>query len=201
VSLDLTVWRSYHEIPKRSLAGKPSTYLELASLAQSGDTSVPKFKVVHGPSPSYVVIKGLHGALKDLMAEGPERAIRRHRVAGRALRAGVRAMGFEVLAAEATAAPNCTVVLLPGETCEVRAISDKMVREHGIAIALGSSSRDVLGYVGIRVGTMGFVADQGHVIGLLAALEKVLASVGYKLSIGAGVPAAQEVFANDANEP
>jgi aspartate aminotransferase-like enzyme len=125
VSLDLTVWRSYHEIPKRSLAGKPSTYLELASLAQSGDTSVPKFKVVHGPSPSYVVIKGLHGALKDLMAEGPELAIHRHRVAGRALRAGVRAMGFEVLAEEAAAAPNCTVVLLPGETCEVRTISDK----------------------------------------------------------------------------
>jgi len=195
VSLDLTVWRAYHEIPKRSLAGKPSTYLELASLAQSGDASIPKFKVVHGPSPSYVVIKGFHGALKDLMAEGPDNAFRRHRVAGQAIRTGVRAMGFEVLADESVAAPNCTVVVLPGETCEVRTICDKMVREHGIALALGSASREVLGYVGIRLGNMGFVADERYVIPLLAGLEGVLGSMGYEVRVGAGVQAAREVFA------
>jgi len=194
VCLDLTVWRAYHEIPRRSLAGRPSTYMELASLAEGGDESVPTFKVVHGPSPSKTIIRGLHGALVDLMAEGPDNSFQRHQVAGRAIRAAVRAMGLEVLAEESAAAPNCTVIVLPGDYCEVRPICDRLLNRHGIAIGLGSSSRDVLGYVGIRVGNMGFVAAPQYVIPLVNALEETLSWAGYDVPTGAGVRAAEGVY-------
>ena len=181
-------------IVKRSLSGKPSTYFELAGDKENSDQSIPKFKATHGPSPSYIIIKGLHASLKAIMKEGPDKVYKRHAVAGKAIREAVRAMGFQVLAGEDNAAPCCTVILLPGEVCEVRAICQKMQEEHGIAIGLGSSKKEILGYVGIRVGHMGFVADQRFVLPLIAALENVLFEAGYEVNMGMGVEAARTVF-------
>lgn len=185
--LDLLYWRHYHRGVRQAQA---HWYDEGPS-----DPALSRYKAVHGPSPSYVLMKALKASLDEIMEEGLENVLRRHRIAARALRAGIRAMGLQTLASEENAAPNATCVVVPGERFDVRRFMRLMWEEHGIATAGGSPSREAQGYVGFRVGTMGFVAAPTSVYAFLSALEQVLPRMGYTVKIGAALPAAQAVFA------
>jgi aspartate aminotransferase-like enzyme len=138
---------------------------------------------------------GLKAALDEIEEEGLENVLRRHRIAAKALRAGVRAMGLQTLASEENAAPDATCVVVPGDHFEVRKFMRMMWEEYGIATAGGSPSRAVGEYAGFRVGCMGFVAAPESILPFLAALEEVLPRMGYEVGHGVALPAAQAVFA------
>ena len=185
--LDLLYWRHYHESVRHARARWFEDGIS--------DPALSHYKAVHGPSQSYVLMKALKAALDEIVEEGLENVLRRHRVAAKALREGVRAMGLQTLACEENAAPDATCVIVPGERFAVRQFMRVMWEEFGIATAGGSSSMESQGYVGFRVGTMGFVATPESVFAFLSALEQVLPRMGYAIKTGAALPAAQRVFA------
>ena len=159
--------------------------------AAAVDTSVTAYKAAHGPSQSYSLLLALQGSLREIVREGPERVIARHAAAGRALRAGVRAMGLEVLADESIAASCATCVVMPGASFPTHEYMRTVWREHGIATAGGSQEVGEMGYAGSRVGLMGFVANLDSVCALLLAMERVLPRYGVPVQPGCAVAAAR----------
>ena len=125
---------------------------------------------------------GLNAALKAIVAEGLKQVYKRHAVAARAVRTGVRAMGIQVLAKEKNAAPISTCLVFP-EPVDWTALASKMFLEHDIALASG-----------FRIGTMGQSACSDHVLAALTGLERALMELGH--SVTSGVEEAQEVFSS-----
>jgi len=179
ICMDLTVWRAYHQGVRRAYAAaRGEGRVEDVAIAAAR-------KTVHGPSPSYVLVKGLKAALDEVFEEGPERVFWRHRVAARAVREAVRALGLGVKAKrEEIAAPACTKVVWP-EGLDVGKLGKLLQEKYGVAIG------------GDRIGTMGFVARPQYVLPTIYALEQALREMGVDVPVGAGVEAATRVFAEE----
>ena len=65
------------------------------------------------------------------------------------------------------------------------------------AIEIGTSFGPLHGRIW-RIGTMGYNARKDAVLTTLAALEQVLRAEGHRLTAGAGVGAARDVYSEDA---
>jgi alanine-glyoxylate transaminase/serine-glyoxylate transaminase/serine-pyruvate transaminase len=167
--LDLTVWKDYHDGVAAAYAG--GTWSDISTATR---------KAIHGPSPSYTLVAGLHAALEALFDEGPERVFERHRVAARAVREGIRAMGLKVLADETVAAPISTRLVF-SESIDWTTLASRMLAEQGIALASG-----------FRIGTMGQSASRDAVLATLDGLERVLRKLGYP--VRSGGEAARAIF-------
>jgi aspartate aminotransferase-like enzyme len=141
-------------------------------------------------------ILALGEAVKIALREGLQNRFKRHYVAGKAVRQGVRAMGLSVLPKEEDAAGTVTAVKVPMDTEDK--IRSLMMREFNIMIggSLGGLVKGEEPYGKgelIRIGHMGLVASPEYIVPTLAALEKVLLETGFDVE-GSGVEAAMEVF-------
>ena len=187
--LDLVTWRRWHHgqeqaraMARGEAAPEPIANGDSAEDSSAVDTSVTAYKAAHGPSQSYSLLLALQGALREIVEEGPDRVIARHAAAGRALRAGVRAMGLRVLADERIAASCSTCVVMPGDTFPTQDYMQTVWREYGIATAGGSQAVGEMGYAGSRIGLMGFVANLDSVCAILSAMEQVLPRYGVSVT-------------------
>ena len=180
--LDLMTWKKWHQSVR---AERDSSQV---------DSSYTEYKCVHGPSGSYTLLNALRASLEEILREGESDVLKRHESAGKALRAGIRAMGLEVLAAEEDAAPCSTCVVMPGNQFDVQRYMQTVHRDYGIATAGGSAVVEKNGYAGSRVGLMGFVARPDSVFRLLAAMEDVLPDFGINIMRGRAEAAAQTVY-------
>ena len=188
--LDLLYWRRYHQ----GVVDGIKTWG-----ANSGvDASFSEYKSVHGPSQSYVLIKALNAALDEILAEGLDNVVERHKLTAKALRAGLRAMGLRILASEKNAAPDATCAVLPGDSFDVKYFMRSLWENYGIATAGGSPEVEQQGYAGFRVGTMGLVAQPESIYALLAAIEIVLPQMGYQIKRGIALSTAQAEFSGIA---
>jgi pyridoxamine---pyruvate transaminase len=136
-------------------------------------------------TPSVVDVHGVEAAADELLAEGLEASFARHALAGRACRAGVRAMGLELWPrAEQLAAPCVTAVALPDGLTDTR-VRDECRSRYGVMIS-GSQGAGNL----VRIGHMGPTARSLYPVVGLAALGRTLADLGVRVAIGEGVEAA-----------
>ncbi len=178
--LDLSVWRRYHEVKVKAMnrawrEGKPQPR--------------PMGRAPHEVSPSGPVVRGLHGALDDIFAEGLAHVRRRHQVCSAAVRAAVRALGLRLVAgSDEIAAPSVTVAYLPAGVYE-RDFRAYLMQETGVVVANGEIGDD-----NIRIGTMGWGAQKHFVLTTLQALEKALAHFGWRFKPGCGVAAGRAAF-------
>jgi (S)-ureidoglycine-glyoxylate aminotransferase len=124
------------------------------------------------------------------LAEGHERAFRRHALAGAALVAGIDAMGLAVFGDRANKMPNVTGVHIPDGVAGDR-VRAAMLTDFNIEI--GTSFGPLHGKIW-RIGTMGVNARKDAVLTTLGALEAVLAGEGCKLPRGAAVDAARSDY-------
>jgi len=141
-------------------------------------------------TPAVSIVVGLREVLRMLEAEGLGNVLRRHDRLARATRAGVEALGLRLFA-RATPSPALTAVHAPAGV-DSEAIVAAFSADHNITIAGGQG--EMKGQV-FRLGHMGYAAEF-DVIVALAALEQVLAGLGQPVDFGAGVRAAQKVFAD-----
>ncbi|PFG18750.1 pyridoxal-phosphate-dependent aminotransferase family protein [Serinibacter salmoneus] len=125
-----------------------------------------------------------------ILAEGREAVIARHQLAGRAMLAGVVAMGLEVFGDVAHKMSNVVAVEIP-EGVPGDAARAAMLTDYGIEI--GTSFGPLHGRVW-RIGTMGYNARRDAVLTTLAALESTLGRFGFAVAPGAGVAAASEIL-------
>ena len=105
-----------------------------------------------------------------------------------ATRSSVKALGLELFASDA-GSDVVTAVKIPAGLDGEKLV--KTMRDtYGVTIAGGQS--ELKGKV-FRIAHMGFIEEFDIIVGI-SCLEKVLAQMGYKFNLGAGVRAAEEVF-------
>ena len=136
--------------------------------------------------------QALGAAARLILEEGLEHRFRRHAVAGRAFRAGLDAMRLSMFA-EASLVSNTVSCFRAPEGVDPSAVVSHMRQRHGILIGTGL---DRIRTSTLRVGHMGITASPLYVLPTLSALEMTLRDLGYRSEAGAGVAAAQAVFAS-----
>ena len=148
-------------------------------------------------TPAVTLFMALDVALEMIFEEGLERVFARHAVLARAARAGIEALGLERFGPADERANVVTVAALPAAIDGAKL--PKLMRDrYGITVAGGQ---------GHLKGTIVRIAHCGYfgafdIIVALSALEISLRELGHDSEPGAGVAAAQAVFASaGAPEP
>ncbi|GAB3603173.1 pyridoxal-phosphate-dependent aminotransferase family protein [Microbacterium aureliae] len=136
------------------------------------------------------MLYGARECARLLLSEGRDAVIRRHRVAGAAMLAGVQGLGLEVFGDVAHKMTNVVAVEIP-EGVAGDAARQAMLEDFGIEI--GTSFGPLHGRVW-RIGTMGYNARKDAVLTTLAALESVLRRFGARVAPGGGVDAATDIY-------
>lgn len=131
-------------------------------------------------------------AVRLVLDEGLAHRFRRHEVAAAALRAGLEAMALEMFPDPSVWSNTVSCVRTPAHV-EPEAVVSRMRHDHGILIGTGLAE---LRTSTLRIGTMGITSTPQYVLPTLSALELALRDLGYKADPGAGVAAAQRVFAD-----
>jgi aspartate aminotransferase-like enzyme len=137
------------------------------------------------------IVLGLEKVLSLIESEGRENVYRRHATASRACRAGLRALGFQLLA-ESHPSPGVTGGF-PPEGVNADELRATLLKESGIRIAGG---QDHLKGKIIRIGHMGSFAPS-HIIGTISALEKALLTCGAEFVPGAGIEVVQNAYSEN----
>jgi alanine-glyoxylate transaminase/serine-glyoxylate transaminase/serine-pyruvate transaminase len=142
---------------------------------------------------SMPMIYALREALRVVLEEGLESRFRRHQRNAAALKAGLKALGFGVLAPEGFQTDALTAALVPTEIDELR-VRQSLLGEYGIEIGGGFGA--LAGKIW-RIGLMGESSQGSNVITLLQALETLLAKEEFEVRSGSAIAAAQDVLAKD----
>ncbi|MFS8533570.1 MAG: alanine--glyoxylate aminotransferase family protein [Limnochordales bacterium] len=141
-------------------------------------------------TPAVTLVFALQEALAMLAEEGLENSFARHRLMRDMVRAGIKALGLPLWTDERWASPTVTAVEgAPG--LEVEPFR-KLVRDR-FGVELAGGQGELKGRI-FRIGHMGY-AGPLDMIAALAAIEQGLAASGFPVKLGAGVAAAQEVWA------
>jgi len=137
-------------------------------------------------TPPVSLVAALDVALGLLLEEGLEAAFERHVRLGRAARAGVKAMGFELFSPDEDRSAVVTAVRSPESAEIVKALRDRF----GITLAGGQG--DLKGKI-FRIGHIGWF-DVFDITTALAAIEIVSAELGLDIERGVAVTAALEAY-------
>lgn len=159
----------------------PSYYFDLLKAKKRYDGS--------GDSPftsAVSLLYGLHESLTIMFEEGYKQRVERHRRLGRITRAGYLGMGLELLADPDYYSNTVTAVKYP------QGIKDSefrgLIRRFGILIAGGQGP--VKGKI-FRTNHMNICVER-DVLTTMALVEVTLKQLGFPVSLGSGVSAAQE---------
>ena len=134
----------------------------------------------------------LRESLRMMMEEGIENRIQRHAKAAAALRAGLEALGLDLLADPDYRLNPLTTVGIP------EGIDDAQVRAtllNDYSIEIGGGLGEFRGKAW-RIGLMGDSARDRNVLALLSALEQILNENGYEVAFGSSLAAAQKALAS-----
>lgn len=136
------------------------------------------------------MLYGARECARVLLLEGRDEVIARHELAGRAMLAGVQALGLTVFGDVAHKMNNVVAVEIPegvpGDEARGALLTD-------FGIEIGTSFGPLHGRVW-RIGTMGYNARQDAVLTTLAALEAVLRRYRVAMPVAGGVDAAADVY-------
>jgi alanine-glyoxylate transaminase / serine-glyoxylate transaminase / serine-pyruvate transaminase len=151
-------------------------YLDMDLLAAYWDER----RVYHHTAP-ISMIYALHQALALVLEEGLEQRWARHEQNGRALQAGLEAMGLGLHADEGYRLPVLTTVKIPDGVNDGE-VRGALLKRYGIEV--GGGLGELKGKVW-RVGLMGESSAPGNVLLFLSALGKLLREHGFHADIRA----------------
>ena len=134
----------------------------------------------------------LRESLRMMMEEGIDNRIRRHARVASALRAGLEALGMDLMAEEGYRINPMTTVLIPEGIVDTE-VRQRLLNEYNIEI--GGGLGQVRGKAW-RIGLMGESAREANVFCLLSALEQILPDLGYEVATGTSLSAAQRALVN-----
>ncbi len=139
------------------------------------------------------MIYALHEALALVLEEGMEARWARHERNGRALQAGLEAMGLTLHAQEGYRLPVLTTVRIPDGVNDAE-VRGALLRRNGIEI--GGGLGELKGRIW-RVGLMGESSTAGNVLLFLSALGRILREQGFRADVRGAVSAAESRLAGD----
>jgi aspartate aminotransferase-like enzyme len=134
---------------------------------------------------------GLQQVLSWIREQGLERIFARNKKLSAATKAAIKAMGMELFAKQYPS-DVLTAVQAPAGIDGQKVVAK--MRERGIWIAGGQAQAK--GKI-FRIAHMGYI-DEQDLLGTLGALEIVLNDLGYKVELGIGLKAAQEILGKEA---
>lgn len=138
-------------------------------------------------TPAASLIIGLNEVLKMMFEEGLDKLYARHALLARATRAGVKALGMELVSkSPATSATGAYVPEGIDGGAFVKYLRDVM----GVTFAGG---QDHLKGKIVRIAHLGYY-DAFDITTAMSAIEMALAKFGHPVNMGAGVAAAQDVL-------
>jgi aspartate aminotransferase-like enzyme len=167
-------------------ATNPRFYFDWATYKDSYDLKDPENPF----TPAVHVMMGVRAALRLYFDEGMDAVLARHQRLSEAVKAGVLAMGLELSGEYLERAWAVTAVVAP-EGIDGNELVAKCRADHGVILAPGQGP--LKGKV-FRIGHLGSY-DRLDIVRGLSALEQTLSSMGYAVRPGAGVAAAEAVFA------
>lgn len=138
-------------------------------------------------TPPLSIYFGLAEALDMLEAEGINQVVNRHSNYRDMVRAGVRALGLELLTDAKVASSALTAVLAPKELGSNK-IRQLMLNKYNVVLGGGQQHLD---NVIFRIGHLGGVRYL-DLIAVIAALEMGLKELGLPVELGSAVAAAQQ---------
>jgi aspartate aminotransferase-like enzyme len=181
VSVSEEAWAATRE------ATLPRFYFDWSAYKRSADLDDPESPW----TPAISLMLGLREAIRMYRDEGEEAVLERHRVLSEAIKEGVRALGLDVDGEHPERAWAVTSVRAP-EGIDGNELVARVRRDHGIILAPGQGP--LKGKV-FRIGHLGWY-ERLDILRCLAALELTLEAMGYPTKRGAGVAAAEQVFAS-----
>jgi aspartate aminotransferase-like enzyme len=143
-------------------------------------------------TPATTLVISLHAALEYIKKIGRENLIANAALLAEASRAAAQALGLKLFA-ESSPANAATAVCAPAEM-DSGAIVKELRTRFGAVIANGQGS--MKGQI-FRLAHLGYY-DMADLFAVFAALEVALLKLGYKVDLGSGVRAAQEVYLRHA---
>ncbi|QDG54705.1 alanine--glyoxylate aminotransferase family protein [Persicimonas caeni] len=141
-------------------------------------------------TPGITQIIAAQVVLRMMVEEGRDALVARHQVNADATRAGVQALGLELLASRP--ANSVSAVLVP-EGFSGPDVVRTMLDKHGATIAGGQAHLKPRLF---RIGHIGFF-DRSDILNALSALELTLEELGMDVERGRAVAAAQGVYADN----
>lgn len=179
VSVSNRAWEAHKE------AKAPRFYWDWTLYKQALDRDPPQPPF----TPAISVIAGVAASLRMLREEGRERVFERHVKLGRAVKAGVQALGLDVFGEDQQNAHVVTAVRVPENVTDVDIV--RLLREkHRIVMEKGQGP--VGGQI-FRIGHLGWF-EPLDIIRFFGALEMVLDELGYTVKFGSAVAAAEEIL-------
>ena len=144
-------------------------------------------KGMYFATPPVNMVYALHESLRQILAEGLEARVARHKKISDAFKAGVQAIGLtQVPVRSEVAAPTMSAIYFP-DGVDAKLIGK--IRERNVVVAGGIYPPIREKY--FRVGHMGVVGP-ADICATLSAIEGALLASGYRFDVGAGVAAAEK---------
>ncbi len=144
----------------------PNWYLDMSLLTQYWEG---KTRVYHHTAPINMLY-GLYQAIHNLLEEGLENSFARHQAAHERLARGLGELGMELLVEKEARLPMLNAVVVPSGVNEAE-LRSRLLNEHSIEVGAGLGP--LAGKI-IRIGLMGYTAQDSNVDRLLAALKVLL---------------------------
>ena len=160
-------------------AKMPRFYLDVRSHRESAAVGQTPF------TPAIAVVYQVDEGIRLMQAEGKDGVFQRHEACAAASRAGLRALGFDLLADDAVASKTVTAANLPpGHEWKP---FNAAIKSHGVVLAGGQGK--LTGKI-FRLGHLGSVTVD-EILGSIAVLERVSLEQGRRIEPGRAVAAAQ----------
>lgn len=137
-------------------------------------------------TPAISLVIALNEALKMMRRDGLENIFNRHKKMADSARAAAKALGLELFAP--TAASDAVTAIKVPQGIDGEKLVKTMRDSYGVTFAGGQA--ELKGKI-FRIAHMGYILEPDIIAGI-ACLEKVLAQMGYKFNLGAGLKAAEE---------
>lgn len=167
----------------------PRFYFDLMAYKKSAGKNTTPFT---GP---VNLVFGLSKSIELIQQEGLQNTFKRHTLIRDMLRAAMLALNLELFVKDQAAA-SCTVTSIKGkEDLDVEAFRKVLLKDYKVVTAGGQ--QDLKGKI-FRIGHMGYIFPL-DIITTISAVEMALKQIGYPVTLGTGVKAAEEVWINAKN--
>ncbi len=148
-----------------------------------------KGKPAYFGTPAVNLVAALNVSLRQILAEGMDKRIVRHRKTGMAFRAALKALGIVQVPAEGCAANTLSAPYYPDGINPGEFLQE--VEKAGVILA-GGLHPDIKNKY-FRIGHMGST-DTDQVLTTVEAIEEGLGRCGYSFTKGAGIAAAHDIL-------
>ncbi|MCR8964439.1 alanine--glyoxylate aminotransferase family protein [Brevibacillus halotolerans] len=177
IAVSQQAWKRIEQITPQAF------YLDLKAYRKSmADQTTPY-------TPAVSLVFGLEEVVAMLDEEGLPQVFARHELMKNMTRAAMRALGLPLMTEDEYASPTVTSVD-PGDLFDAEELRKILRTKYNVVIAGGQ--QHLKGRI-FRIGHMGY-CDPQDVLTVISLIEVSLQQIGYEITLGAGVRAAQEVL-------